>query len=249
MERLEKILKDLGLDDAMAEVFACLAGKKKATLDEIFEDTSLSRKAISMSVRELEASGAVKREGQAYTIEDPREALKSLLPSRYEELKAEIFSYRPVLIKDESPLVEAIRDEASVVPAFTATHIDAALDSVDMVSRSLTWLDDRSLGAARAAVQRGVKVRVITYKHPELFSDARALADAGVEVRSHEYSKDVRFMIVDGEFVSFAIREPPRVTQPAYFGLMIRDRDVCRKMLEYIFEPAWEDAEVVEETK
>lgn len=56
-------------------------------------------------------------------------------------------------------------------------------------------------------------------------------------------------MIVDGEFISFAIKEPPKVTQPAYFGLLIRDKTVCRNMLEYIFDPAWEDAEVVEESR
>lgn len=246
MERLEKILRDLGLDGALVEVFACLAGKGKASLDEIYDETALSRRAISLALGELESAGAVRKDGPDFAIDDTRKSLQALLPARFEELKAEIYSYRPITKKGECPMVEAIRDEASVVPAFTARHIDAALKSVDMISRSLTWLDDQSLNAARAAVQRGVRVRVITYKHPELLADARALTDAGVEVRSHEYSKDVRFMIVDGEFISFAIREPPKVTQPAYFGLMIRDRGACRSMLEYIFEPAWEDAEVVE---
>ncbi|HTY89714.1 MAG TPA: hypothetical protein VMC84_00905 [Methanocella sp.] len=247
MERLEKILRDLGLDGALVEVFAYLAVKRKATLDEIYEDTALSRRAISLALGELEGAGAVKREGEAFTIDDVRKSLQAMFPARLEELKAEIYSYQPAPRKQECPMVEAVLDDASAVPAFTAKHIDAALKSVDMISRSLTWLDDQSLNATRAAVQRGILVRIITYKHPELLSDTRALTDAGAEVRSHEYSKDVRFMIVDGEFISFAIREPPKVTQPAYFGLLIRDKGVCRSMLEYIFEPAWEDAEVVEE--
>jgi sugar-specific transcriptional regulator TrmB len=246
MERLEKILRDLGLDGALVEVFAYLAGKGKASLDEIYDETALSRRAISLALGELESAGAVRKDGPAFAIDDARKSLQALLPARFEELKAEIYSYRPVMRKEECPLVETIRDEATAVPAFTGNRIDAALKSVDMISRSLTWIDDYSLGAARAAVQRGVRVRVITYKHPELLADARALTDAGAEVRSHEYSKDVRFMIIDGEFVSFAIKEPPRVTQPAYFGLLIRDKAVCRNMLEYIFDPAWEDAEVVE---
>lgn len=247
MERLETILGNLGLDEAMTEVFAFLANKERATMEEMYEDTSLSRKAISMALDALEAEGAVKRDGPAFTIENVREALTALLPARYEELKAEIYSYKPETVSIECPIVEAIRDDASVVPSFTAKNIDAALANIDMISRSLTWLDDESLNAARAAVQRGVKVRVITYKHPELEADARALADAGVEVRSHEYSNDVRFMMVDGEFIAFAIKEPPQVTKPAYFGLLVRDRDVCKKIFEYIFEPAWADAEVVEE--
>ena len=247
MERLEKILRDLGLDGALVDVFVCLAERKKATLDEIYDETSLSRKAISLALGELEGLGAVKRDGPAFTVDDTRKALQTLLPARYEELKAEIYSYRPAVVEEGPAPVETIRDEAAAVPAFTGNRIDAALKSVDIISRSLTWLDDYSLGAARAAVQRGVKVRVITYKHPELLSDARALTDAGVEVRSHEYSKDVRFMIVDGEAVYISIKEPPRVTQPEYFGLTIRDRTVGKNMLEYIFEPAWKDAEVVEE--
>ena len=247
MEKLESILGNLGLDDAMSAVFVCLAHKKKATLEELYEDTTLSRKAISMALDALEANGAVKRENGCFVIEDVQKALMALLPSRYEELKAEVYSYRPLPKAKECPMVEAVRDEASEVPSFTARNVDAALESVDIISRSLTWLDDESLNSARAAVQRGVKVRVITYKHPELEADARALTDAGVEVRSHEYSRDVRFMMIDGEFIAFAIREPPRVTRPAYFGLMIRDRDVCRKMLQYIFDPAWSDSEIVEE--
>jgi DNA-binding MarR family transcriptional regulator len=247
MERLETILGDLGMDGAMTEAFAYLAEKKKATMEEIYEDTSLSRKAVSMSLEALEAAGAVKREGPAFTIGDAREALMALLPARCEELKAEIYSYRPAPVKEECPGVEAVRDDASAVPSFTARHIDAALSGVDMISRSLAWLDDSSLNAARAAVQRGVRVRVITLEHAGLESEARALADAGVELRSHEYSNDVRFMIVDGEFVAFAITEPPHVTEPACFGLLIRDRGVCEKVLEHIFEPAWSNANVVEE--
>jgi sugar-specific transcriptional regulator TrmB len=247
MERLETILGNLGLDRAMAEVFAYLANKKKATMEEMYEDTSLSRKAISLALEALESEGAVKRDGPAFTVEDVREALMALLPARFEELKAEVYSYRPAPMKKECPGVEAVRDDASVVPSFTAKNIDAALTSVDMISRSLAWLDDVSLNAARASIQRGVKVRVITFKHPGLEADARALADAGVEVRSHEYSNDVRFMMVDGEFIAFALKEPPGVEEPAYFGLLIRDRGVCKKVLDHIFEPAWGEAKVVEE--
>jgi DNA-binding transcriptional ArsR family regulator len=247
MERLETILGNLGLDEARTEVFAFLADKKKATLDEMYEDTSLSRKAISLALEALESEGAVKRDGPAFTIDNVREALMALLPARCEELKAEVHSYRQTPMKEECPGVEAIRDDASAVPSFAAKNIDAALTSVDMISRSLSWLDDGSLNAARAAVQRGVKIRVITFKHAGLEADARALADAGVEVRGHEYSDDVRFMMVDGEFIAFALKEPPQATKPAYFGLLIKDKGVCMMVLEHIFEPAWSDAEVVEE--
>lgn len=246
MKRLEKILRDLGLDGALAEVFVHLAEKGKSTADDIYDETTLSRRSISMALGELEAAGAVRRDGPAFAVEDPRKALQALFPARLEELKAEIYAYRPAPGPEKCPAVEAVRDDAAVVPAFTARHVDGARRSVDMISRSLTWMDAGSLDATRAAVRRGVTVRVITHRHPEILADVRALLDAGAEVRSHEYAKDVRFMIVDGSFVSFAIREPPRVTQPAYFGLMIPDAGVCRSMLEHIFDPAWEDAEIVE---
>ncbi len=247
MERLETILGDLGLDGAMAEVFAYLADKKKATLEEMFEDTPLSRRAISRAVAALEAEGAVGRDGPAFTIDNVGEALAALLPARCEELRAEVYSYRPPPAEKACPGVEAVRDDASALPDFTAKNIDAALSSVDIISRSLAWLSDRSLGAARAAVQRGVKVRVITFKHPGLEADARALADAGVEVRSNKYSEDVTLMVVDGEFAAFALKEPPGPEKPACFGLLVRDKGVCGKASKYIFEPAWIRAETLEE--
>jgi len=212
------------------------------------DDISLQTAILPRVKAALEAEGAVKRDGPAFTVEDVREALMALLPSRCEELKAEIYSYRPPPpVKIACPGVEAIRDDVSAVPSFAARNIDAALASVDIISRSLTWLNEDSLNAARAAVQRGVRVRVITFGHAEMISDARALADAGVQVRCHEYSDDARFMIVDGEFAAFALKEPPQVTKPAYFGLMIRDPGVCKMVLDRLFEPAWRDARVVED--
>jgi DNA-binding transcriptional ArsR family regulator len=247
MERLETILDGLGLDNAMVAVFTCLADKTKATMEEIFEQTALSRNAISTALKALEAAGAVKREGECFGIEDVQSSLMAMLPSRFEELKAKIYAYRPSGVAKECPMVEVRRDDASAVPSFTAKNIDAALQSIDIISRSLTWLDDRSLNAARAAVQRGVKIRVITAMHPGLKSDVRALADAGIKVRCHEYSGGTRFIMADAEVVAFSIGEPSKVTGPKYFGLIVRDRDVCEKILEYIFEPAWKSAEVVEE--
>jgi len=247
MERLETVLGDLGLDNAMVAVFTCLADKKKATMEEIFEHTALSRKAISMALKALESAGAVKRKGECFGIEDVRSSLMALLPSRYEQIKAEIYAYRPSSTAKACPQVEAVRNDASAVPSLAANNMDAALQSVDVISRSLAWLDDRSLNAARAAVQRGVRVRVITGIHPGLKPEARAMADAGVEVRCNEYADDPGFMITDAEVAALSIEEPPNVTEPKYFGLIIRDRDVCGKILEHIFEPTWKSAKTVEE--
>ncbi len=247
MEKLQTILGNLGLDGAMAEVFACLANKKKATLEEIYEETPLSRKAISQALAALLSEGAVKRDGPAYTIENVREALMALLPARYEELKAEIYSYRHAPGQKVCPRVEAVRGDPSADPSFMAKHIDAALASIEIVSGPLEWLNDESLNAARAAVQRGVIVRVIAFRHPGLEAEARALADAGVEVRSHEYAEEMAFVVIDGEFAAFALKEPARATKPASFRLLVKDKSACRMALDYLFEPAWKDAGTVEE--
>jgi DNA-binding transcriptional ArsR family regulator len=240
MERLETILGNLGLDGAMTEVFAYLADKNKATMEDIYEATALSRKAVSRALDALAAEGAVRREGEAFTIGDVREALLALLPARYEELKAEIYSYRPSTAEKACSRVEAISGDSSAVPAFAANNIDAALSSVDIISGSLAWLNGESLDAARAAVQRGVVVRVITFRHPGLKAESRALADAGVELRSSEYSEEARLMVVDGELIVFSLKEP------ACFALLVRDKSVSEKVLKHIFEPAWGDAEVAE---
>lgn len=242
MERLKTILNNLGLDDVRAAVFIYLAGKRRATLEEIYEDTALSRKAVSMALEALEAEGAVKKDGMAFTVENVREALMAMLPARYEEVKAEIYSYRPAVVKKETPGVEAFWEEEAALPPLAAKEIDAALQDIVIVSRSLAWLDEESLNAARAAVQRGVKVRVITKKHPELRADARALTDAGVEVRCHDYADSVDLMIVDGGFMVLSIRGPPGLALSAYFRLMIRDRGACERARQHIFEMAWKNA-------
>ena len=244
MERLEAILANLGMDDAMARAFTYLASQRKATIEDIYSHTTLSRGEVSLALDELVAGGAVEREGECFTVEDVQEALLALLPSRFEELKAEIYSYSPPRPGEVCAIVEAVRDEPDAVPSFVARNMDAALTTVDMISESMSWLDDESLNSARAAVQRGVIVRVIASKYPELESDARALVDAGVDVRVHGYAEEVEFMMVDRDFIALAITEPPKVTLPANFSLLIRNAEVCGKIIQYIFEPAWEEAEV-----
>ena len=39
MERLDNILKDLGLDDTMTVVFEFMADKRKATFEQIYDGT------------------------------------------------------------------------------------------------------------------------------------------------------------------------------------------------------------------
>lgn len=148
MERLETILGNLGLDGARADVFAYLARQGKATMKEIYEDTPLSRKAISMALEALEAEGTVEREGESFAVEDVQRSLMALLPVRYEELKAEIYSYKPLQAGEVRTAVKAIREMTSAVPSFAARNIDAAVSSVDVISPSLAWLDDESLNAA-----------------------------------------------------------------------------------------------------
>jgi sugar-specific transcriptional regulator TrmB len=249
MERLESILADLGMDESMARVFAYLADKKRSTMEDIYYHTTLSRGVISMALGELVSGGIVRREGEYFTVEDVQKALLAMLPSRFEELKAEIYSYAPPPKRESCAVVETTREEEEAMPSLLARNMDAALESVDVISRSLFWLDDGSLDSARAAIQRGVIVRVIAFKYPELAPDARALADAGVEVRMHEYAADTNFFIVDGKFVAFFIKEPPQVTRPACLRLMIRDKKACEEILRHVFNPTWENAEVVEEIR
>jgi DNA-binding MarR family transcriptional regulator len=244
MERLESILANLGMDDAMTRVFTYLASQKKGTIEDIFSHTTLSRGSVSMALDELVAGGSVEREGEYFTVEDVQKALLTLLPSRFEELKAEIYSYSPPRPREACAVVEAFRDELDSVPSFVARNMDAALNNIHVISRSMSWLDDESLNSAMAAVQRGVIIRVISSKYPELESDTRALVDAGVDVRVHGYAEEVEFIMVDRELIAFAITEPPKVTRPAYLGLLIRNAEVCEKILQHIFDPAWEDAEI-----
>ncbi|MCD1294474.1 hypothetical protein CUJ83_05600 [Methanocella sp. CWC-04] len=248
MESLEKILEKMGLDDDSKEVFSYMAVRRRASLEDIFNNTNLSMAAISKAVYTLMGRGAIKREGQILLMDNIQSSLTNLLSANIEDINSSIASYRQsaVTICDtKNTSIEVVHDDVSAVPSFTAGRIASASNSVEIVTRSLTWLDGETLRAIQEASNRGVLIRVITYHQPELEEGIKALKDAGVKVRSHEYSRDVRFIVADGEFVAFAIREPPRTTSSSYFGLWINSRDACSKVLEHIFEPAWQEAENV----
>ena len=242
MERLDNILKDLGLDDAMTVVFEFMADKRKATFEQIYDGTRLSRRAISLAVEALEAKGALKRDGPFYVVENLREALISMAPARFEEIKAEIHSYRHDKTAGEScPAVQMVMADVTDMPSSSAREIASAVSQVDIISHMLEWLDDEALEAVENAVERGVRVRILTYEHPDIASDIRALRDVGAEVRVDEYARHAQLMIIDGIAAAIDLPAPPRTSK--YPGLRIRDRDLGKHMVEDVFEPAWSDAE------
>jgi phosphatidylserine/phosphatidylglycerophosphate/cardiolipin synthase-like enzyme len=242
MERLDNILKDLGLDDAMTVVFEFMADKRKATFEQIYDGTRLSRRAISLAVEALEAKGAVKRDGPFYVVEDLREALISMAPARFEEIKAEIHSYRhEPNVRESCPDVKMDMADVTDVPASRARDIASAISQVDIISRMLEWLDEEVLEAIASAIERGVRVRILTDEHPGIASDIRALRDVGAEVRVNEYARYAQLLIIDGTAMALDLHAPPRTSK--YPGLRLRDRELSKRMLEDVFEPAWSDAE------
>ena len=242
MERLDNILKDLGLDDAMTVVFEFMADKRKATFEQIYDGTRLSRRAISLAVEALEAKGALKRDGPFYVVENLREALITMAPARFEEIKAEIHSYRHDKTTREScPVVQMVMADVTDMPSFSIREIASAVSQVDIISRMLEWLDDESLEAVERAVERGIRMRIITCEHPDIASDIRALRDVGAEVRVNEYARHAQLMIVDATTVALDLPAPPRTVK--YPGLRVHDRDIGKHMLEDVFESVWDDAE------
>ena len=242
MERLDHILKDLGLDDTMTVVFEFMADKRKATFEQIYDGTRLSRRAISLAVEALEAKGALKRDGPFYVVENLREALIAMAPSRFEEIKAEIHSYRHAQSTGEScPDVKLAMADVTDTPSSRARDIASAVSHVDIISHMLEWLDDEVLDTIDNAVKRGIRVRILTDEHPDLASDIRALREAGAEVRVNEYAKYAQLLIIDGIATALDLHAPPRTSK--YPGLRVRDRELGKRMLEDVFEPAWSDAE------
>jgi DNA-binding Lrp family transcriptional regulator len=242
MERLETILRDLGLDDAMTVVFEYLADKRRATFEQIYDETRLSRQAISLAVETLEAKGALKRDGPHYVIESIHKSLIAMAPARFEEITAEINSYRhPQKPAESCPVMEMVRADIADIPSIMGREIASAINHVDMISRTLAWLNEEILDIVEASIQRGVRVRILTYEHPDLASDARALRDAGAEVRAGEYAGHTQLAVVDGISMILDLPVPPRTDK--YLGVRVRDRETCKRMLEDVFEPAWDDAE------
>ena len=190
----------------------------------------------------LEAKGALKRDGPFYVIENLREALISMAPARFEEIKAEIQSYRHAQSAGEGcPAVKMVMANVTDMPSSGAREIASAVNQLDVISHMLEWLDDEALEAVECAVQRGVRVRILTYEHPDIASDVRALRDVGAEVRVDEYARYAQLMIVDGIATALDLPAPPRTCK--YPGIRVRDRELSKRMLEDVFEPAWSDAE------
>lgn len=234
-------MRDLGLDDAMIDVYEYMADQRKADFGQIYDKTTLSRRGLSIALEALIAMGALKREGPYYVIDDLHRSLSAMAPARFEEIRAEIDSYRHTPRRVSScPIVELASSDIAGVPSLIGREIESAINEIAVLSHTLAWLDDETMDVLNSAIQRGVRIRVLTYKHPDLASDARALRDVGVEVRCDEYARFAQFMIIDSEFVCYDVPVPPGGQK--YLGLRIRDADTCRRMLAEVFEPAWKDA-------
>ena len=243
MQRLDQILKDLGLDEGMAAVFEFIADKKRATLDQVYEGTRLSRKAILLAAEALEAKGALTREGPYLLIESLPRSLNTMAPARFEEIRAEIDSYQPENAQIEwCPIVEIAPASVADLRLFMAREITSAAESVDTISHMLEWLGDETLDALEAAIQRGVIVRILTYEHPGFEADARALREAGAEVRTGEYATKIQLIIIDGMSMALDLPAPPRGTR--YPSIRLRDLEACQR-LEEVFGLAWNDAEII----
>ena len=139
--------------------------------------------------------------------------------------------------------VFVLRKDFRQLPSVTLDIIAKARSEILIVTRSFTWASDDVVKYLSALKKKGVQIRIIGRFGEEGKSAIRHLLEAGIPVRLHEFAGENRFMIIDGEELHFAIREPLKPTVRCYVGIRIHDISSAENMKTYVFEEIWKEAE------
>lgn len=135
------------------------------------------------------------------------------------------------------------RKSFKLLPKMTRDFLKRASEEVDIITRSFTWVDDETLDAMYALVNKGVKIRIVGKYGDESKDAIQQLLKLGAIVKLHEFAGEARFMIIDENEVVFAIREPLTPTERHYVGIMIKDESTAKMVKQYIFDSIYKEAE------
>jgi hypothetical protein len=139
--------------------------------------------------------------------------------------------------------VSVLRRDFRQLPMVTLDIISRAQKEVLIVTRSFTWVGDDVVKVLSKLKERGVEIRIIGRFGEEGKAAIRHLLDDDIPVRLHEFAGENTFMIIDGQELHFAIREPLKPTVRYYIGIRIDDVSSAAAMKTYVFEEIWREAE------
>ena len=135
------------------------------------------------------------------------------------------------------------RKSFKLLPRMTRDFMKRASEEIDIITRSFTWVDDETLEAMYALVNKGVRIRIVGKYGDESKEVIEQLLRLGAIVKLHEFAGEARFMIIDEKEVVFAIREPLTPTERHYVGILIKDESTARVVKQYIFDAIFKEAE------
>lgn len=139
--------------------------------------------------------------------------------------------------------VTTLRCDFRQLPAVTLDLLVKARHEILVVTRSFTWVGEEVVKALLESKKKAVEIRIIGRFGEESKPAIRRLLDAGIAVRLHEFAGENRFMIIDGEELHFAIREPLKPKLRYYVGIRIHDAASATSMKTHVFEEIWKEAE------
>jgi hypothetical protein len=135
------------------------------------------------------------------------------------------------------------RKSFKLLPRMTREFMKRASQEVDIITRSFTWVDEETLEAMYALINKGVMIKVVGKYGDESKDVIQQLLKLGAIVKLHEFAGEARFMILDEKEVVFAIREPLTPTERHYVGILINDESTAKVVKQYIFDGIFKEAE------
>ncbi|WP_433364678.1 helix-turn-helix domain-containing protein [Actinoplanes sp. CA-142083] len=259
------MLAALGLDPAEEQAYRLLVAGGVATLDELLDESDLSRSALATAMAGLVGRGLATEQpapvgdGPArfaapagdglvfFAAAPPAIALGGLLRSRHDDLRAAELAiaalaetYRSASAgRTASDVIEVITDVSAVRHRFAQLQEAARTEVLSLVVPHLSVVPHRENVARDECLRRGVRCRAIIDRRvldpPGMVGDAIASAAAGLEIRVVD-RVPVKAVIVDREVAMLPLRHNQH-TAPA--SVLIHPSGLLDAMLAF-YDALWE---------
>jgi uncharacterized protein YtpQ (UPF0354 family) len=152
-------------------------------------------------------------------------------------------TYKSLIIGEDMADIIVNRKSFKLLPRMTRDFMKRAAEEINIITRSFTWVDEETLEAMYALINKGVRIKIVGKYGNESKEQIKKLIKLGAILKLHEFAGEARFMIIDEKEVVFAIREPLTPTERHYVGIMIKDESTAKTVKQYIFDGIFKEAE------
>jgi hypothetical protein len=152
-------------------------------------------------------------------------------------------TYKSLIVEKDMADIIVNRKSFKLLPRMTRDFMKRAAEEINIITRSFTWVDEETLEAMYALINKGVRIKIVGKYGDESKEQIKKLIKLGAILKLHEFAGEARFMIIDEKEVVFAIREPLTPTERHYVGIMIKDESTAKTVKQYIFDGIFKEAE------